>query len=63
MNASALKKLVALRGLSKVPGLIALALWGFSIICLQVDARFPQFAAEKPFTVFYTDDETARRLA
>ncbi|MEM8750648.1 MAG: DUF2254 domain-containing protein [Pseudomonadota bacterium] len=50
------------RGLSTVPGLIALSLWSVSFFTLWVDTSFPDFANSAPFRFFYTDYETARSV-
>jgi len=51
-----------IRGLNTVPGLIALALWAFSLATLWIDRTFPEFASSHPFKLFYTDYETAKSV-
>ncbi|MGJ8528749.1 DUF2254 domain-containing protein [Maritalea sp.] len=51
-----------IRGLNTVPGLIAMGLWGMSLLCLWVDHSFPEFSSSQPFRVLYTDYDTAKTI-
>lgn len=51
-----------IRGLSTVPGLVALTLWALSLLVLWVDRSYPELASSQPFKIFSTDYETARTV-
>ena len=56
------KQIRNIKGLNTVPGIIALALWSFSLITLWLDQSFPEFSSTQPFRLFYTDYETAKAV-
>lgn len=52
-------RLLGLRGLITVPGTMALAIWSLAPVLLEIDQRYPDFSAKKPFAAFFTHYDTA----
>jgi len=51
-----------IRGLSTVPGIIALVIWVLSLMTLWLDQTYPEFSSSQPFKLFHTDYQTAQTV-